>query len=93
MRVRFFTRIGLAFDPVATEAAAIESMAMLQRVIQCARSYLPESFFASAPQLLWTGAAASASTPSNPLSEALWIAAPKSKVRRREVERSRSLDE
>lgn len=58
-------------------------MAMLQRVIQCARSYLPERFFASAPQLLWTGAAAaSASAPSNPLSEALWLAAPKSKVQR-----------
>lgn len=56
---------------------------MMQRLIQNARSFLfPETAFATsllAPTLL-QGAAAAPASAANPLNEALWLAAPKSKV-------------
>lgn len=56
---------------------------MMQRLIQNARSFLfPETTFATsllAPTLL-QGAAAAPASAANPLNEALWLAAPKSKV-------------
>lgn len=57
---------------------------MMQRMIQSARSYLfPETALATsllAPVVL-NGAAAAPASAANPLNEALWLAAPKSKVR------------
>uniref|UniRef100_K3WUI2 Large ribosomal subunit protein bL32m n=1 Tax=Globisporangium ultimum (strain ATCC 200006 / CBS 805.95 / DAOM BR144) TaxID=431595 RepID=K3WUI2_GLOUD len=56
---------------------------MMQRMIQSARSYLfPETALATsllAPVVI-NGAATAPASASNPLNEALWLAAPKSKV-------------
>lgn len=67
----------------ATGSARVTMAMMMQRLIQNARSFLfPETALATsllAPTLL-QGATAAPASAANPLNEALWLAAPKSKV-------------